>query len=82
MEQHEFDLLYAPGNVFGGSTYKYILIGVHVTLRYIVTRALRIKKASQITFALEIIYKKVGPFNGSEFRSDVKELLEKNNVDG
>ena len=27
-EQHQFDLLYMPHNVFEGNTYKYILTGV------------------------------------------------------
>ena len=29
-EQHQFDLLYMPHNVFEGNTYKYILTGVNV----------------------------------------------------
>ena len=29
-EQHQFDLLYVPHNVFEGNTYKYILTGVDV----------------------------------------------------
>ena len=27
-EQHQFDLLYMPDNVFEGNTYKYILTGI------------------------------------------------------
>ena len=33
-EQHQFDLLYMPDNVFEGNTYKYILTGVEVASRY------------------------------------------------
>ena len=47
-EQHQFDLLYMPHNVFEGNTYKYILTGVDVASRYKVTRALRTKKSSEV----------------------------------
>ena len=89
-EQHQFDLLYVPQNVFEGNTCKYILTGVHVASRYKVTRALRSKKATEVSFGLEAIYKKGGVFkypkvlqcdNGCEFKSDVTKLLEKHNVD-
>ena len=42
-EQHQFDLLYMPHNVFEGNTYKYILTGIDVASRYKVSRALRTK---------------------------------------
>ena len=29
-EQHQFDILYMPHNVFEGNTYKYILTGIDV----------------------------------------------------
>ena len=29
-EQHHFDILYMPHNLFEGNTYKYILTGIHV----------------------------------------------------
>ena len=32
-EQHQFDLLYMPYNLFEGNTYKYILIGIDVASR-------------------------------------------------
>ena len=32
-EQHQFDLLYMPHNVFEGNTYKYILAGADVASR-------------------------------------------------
>ena len=89
-EQHRFDLLYVPHNVFEEKTYKYILTGVDVASRYKVARALKIKKASEVSFMLETIYEKGGVFkypkvfhcdNGSEFKSDVTKLLEKHNVD-
>ena len=57
-EQHKFDLLYMPHNVFQGNTYKYILTGVHFASRYKVARPLRTKKTSQIAFVLEVVYKK------------------------
>ena len=55
-ELHHFDLLYLPHNVFEGNTYKYILTDVDVASRYKVTRALRTKKASEVSFVLEAIY--------------------------
>ena len=62
-EQHQFDLLYLPHNIFEGNTYKYILIGVDVASRYKIARPLKTKKASEISFVLEAIYKKGGVFN-------------------
>ena len=47
-EQHQFDLLYMPHNLFEGNTYKYILIGIDVASRYKVVRPLRTKKSSCI----------------------------------
>ena len=85
-EQHQFDLLYMPHNVFEGNTYKYILTGIDVASRYKVSRALRTKKSSEVAFVLESIYKKSGVFkypklfqcgNGPEFENEVTKLLEK-----
>ena len=76
-EQHQFDLLYMPHNVFEGNTYKYILTNVDVASRYKVARALMTKKASEVAFVFEAIYKKGGVFkypkvfqydNGSELK--------------
>ena len=39
-EQHQFDLLYMPHNVFEGNTYKFILTDIDVALRYKVARPL------------------------------------------
>ena len=39
-EQHQFDLLYMPHNVFEGNTYKYILTDINVASRYKVARPL------------------------------------------
>ena len=84
-EQHQFDLLYFPNNIFEGNKYKYISRDVHVALRYKVTRALRTKKWSESSFVLEATYKKGGVFKypkvfqcdyGSEFRRDVTKLIE------
>ena len=89
-EQHQFDLLYMPHNVFEGNTYKYIFTGIDVASRYKVARPLRTKKSSQVAFVLEAIYKKDGMFkypkafqwdNRPEFKNEVTKLLEKRNVD-
>ena len=89
-EQHQFDLLYMPHNVFQGNTYKYIWIGVDVASRYKVARPLRTKKSSKVAFMLEAICKKGGVFkylrvfqcdNGSEFKNEVTKMLEKHNAD-
>ena len=89
-EQHQFDLLYMPHNLFEGNMYKYILTGIDVASRYKVTRPLRTKKSSEVAFVLEAIYKKGGVFkypktfqcdNGSEFKNEVTKLLEKHNFE-
>ena len=88
-EQHQFDLLYMPHNLFEGNTYKYILTGIDLASRYKVARPLRTKKSSEVPFVLEAIYKKDDVFkypkvlqidNGSEFKNEVTKLLEKHNV--
>ena len=56
-EQHQFDILYMPHNVFKGNTYKYILTGIDVASRYKVTRLLRTKKSSEVVSALDAICK-------------------------
>ena len=61
-EQHQFDLLYMPHNLFEGNTYKYILTGIDVASRYKVARPLRTKKSSEFAFVLGAIYKKGGVF--------------------
>ena len=89
-EQHQFDILYMPHNLFEGNTYKYILTGIDVASRYKVARPLKTKKSSEVAFVLEAIYKKGGVFkypkafqcdNGFEFKNEVTKLLEKHNVD-
>ena len=89
-EQHQFDLLYMSHNLLQGNTYKYILTGIDVALRYKVARLLKTKKSSKVAFVLEAIYKKGSAFkypkvfqcdNGSEFKNEVTKLLEKQNVD-
>ena len=62
-EQHQFDIIYMPDNLFEGNTYKYILTGIDVASRYKVARPLRTKKSSEVAFALEAIYKKVARSN-------------------
>ena len=89
-EQHQFELLYMPHNLFEGNTDKYILTGIDVASRYKVARLLRTKKSSKVAFVLEAIDKKGGVFkypktfecdNGSEFKNEVTKLLEKHNVE-
>ena len=89
-KQHQFDLLYMPHNLFEGNTYKYILIGIDVAPRYKVVKPLRTRKSSEVSSVLEAIYKKGGVFkypkafqcdNESEFKNEVKKLLEKHSLD-
>ena len=89
-EQHQFHLLYMPHNLFEGNTYKHILTGIDVASRHKVARLLRIKKLIEVVFVLEAIYKKGGVFkypkvfqcdNGSEFKNEVTNLLEKHTAD-
>ena len=61
-EQHQFDLLYMPHNLFEGNTYKYILIGIDAGSRYQVARPLKTKKSREVAFVLQAIYKKGGVF--------------------
>ena len=56
-EQHQFDLLYMPHNLFERNTYKYILTGIDIASRYKVASPLRTKKLSEVAFVLEAIYK-------------------------
>ena len=83
-EQHQFDLLYMPHNLFEGNMYKYILTDTDVASRYKVARSLTTKKSSEISFVLEGIYKKGGVFkypktfqceNGSEFKTKWQSCL-------
>ena len=60
-EQHQFDILYMPHNLFEGNTYKHILTGIDVALRYNkVARPVKTKKSSEVEFVLGTIYKKGG----------------------
>ena len=88
-EQHQFELLYVPHNLFEGNAYKCILTGVDVASKYKVARDLKNKKSNDVSTVLEAIYKNGGMFkypevfkyhNGSEFKKDVAKLLEKLNV--
>ena len=89
-EQHQFDVLYMPHNLFERNTYEYILTGIDVASRYKVTRPLKTKKSNEVAFMLEAIYKKGGAFkyskvfqidSSSEFKGKVTKLLEKHNVE-
>ena len=61
-EQHQFDLLYMPHNVFERNRYKYVLTGIDVVSIYKFARPLRTKKSSAVAFVLEAIFKKGGVF--------------------
>ena len=87
---HQFDIIYVPSDVVFGTEYKYILTGIDVASRYKVARTLWSKKADEVAFVLEAVYKKGGHFNypkifqcdnGPEFKSKVTKLLESHNVD-
>ena len=89
-EQHQFDLLYMPHNLFERNTYKYILTSIDIASRYKVASTLRTKKSSEVAFVLEAIYKMGEVFKypktfqcdkGSEFKNEVTKLLGKHNVD-
>ena len=89
-KMHQFDILYVPSNVVYGTEYKYILTGIDVASRYKVARSLRNKKADEVAFVLEAVYKKGGDFkypkifhcdNGSEFKSKVTKLIESHSVE-
>ena len=54
-EQHQFDLVHMPHNVFEGKTYKYVLSGVDVASRYGAAKPLMTKKSSEVAFVLEKI---------------------------
>ena len=88
-ELHQFDLLYMPYDKLYGNKYKYILSGIDVASRYKVARPLKTKQAKEVAEMIKDIYK-AGPLtypkvfqcdNGSEFKSEVAKLLEKNNVE-
>ena len=90
-EQHQFDSVHMPHDAFEGNTYKYLLSGVDVASRYKVAKPLTTKKSSEVAFMLGAIYKKKGGAfkhlkvfqidNGSEFKGEVTNLLEKHNAD-
>ena len=61
-EQHQFDLLYMTHNLFEGNMHKHILTDIDLVSRYKVARPLRTKKAYEVAFVLEAIYKKGGVF--------------------
>ena len=55
-EQHQFDILYMPHNLFEGNMYKYTLRGTNVASSYKVARALKTEKSSKIAFVLKAFY--------------------------
>ena len=61
-EQHQFNLLYMPHNLFEENTCQYILTGTDIASRYKVARPLKTKKSSEVAFVLVAIYKKGGVF--------------------
>ena len=72
-EQHQFDLLHVPKNVFKGIVYKYVLTDTDVASRY---------KEPLISINLVMLYPQVFQYdNWSEFRSGVTMLLKKHDAD-
>ena len=87
-EMHQFDLLYMPLDSLYGSKYKYVPAGIDAASRFKVARPLRTKQVRDVAKMIADIYK-VGPLtypkifqcdNGSKFKGDVTEMLEKNEV--
>ena len=87
-EMHQFNLLYMPSGSLYGSKYKCILAGIDAASRYKVARPLRTKQVKDVAEMIADIYK-VRPLkypkifqsdNGSEFKGDVTEMLEKTEV--
>ena len=87
-EMHQFDLLYMPSDTLYGNKYKYILAGIDAASRFKVVRPLRTKQARNVAEMIVDIYK-VGPLtypkifqcdNGSKFKGEVAEMLEKHKV--
>ena len=77
-EQHQFDLLYMPHNVFEGNTYKYILTGADVASRCKGSKTLWNKKSSDIAFVLEAInLRRVVCFNTQRYFKVIKGLSSK-----
>ena len=61
-EQHQFDLLYIPHNVFEGNTSKYISKETDIASRHKAVRALRSKETVKVSFVLKAICRKDGVF--------------------
>ena len=85
---HQFDRMYMPGDKLYGNKYNYILTGIDVASQYKVVRPLLTKKPSEVARMISDFYK-VGPVtwpetfqcdNGSEFKGELKKLLEKHNA--
>ena len=85
---HQFDLLYMPSDTLYGSKYEYILARIDAASRYKVTKPLRTKQVKDVAEMIADIYK-AGPLiyprifrwdNGSEFKGEVTEMLEKQEV--
>ena len=67
-EQHQFDLVHMPHNVFEGNKYKYLSSGVDFASKYKVAKPLTTKTSSEVAFVLGAIYKKkVAHLNISRF---------------
>src|SRR5260364_165313 len=89
-ECHQADILYMPHDRVNNITYKYCLYIVDVASRFKWAVPLSDRSASSVAKAFKKVYKNskcpliwpkllmVDP--GSEFKSDCKELMEKNNV--
>ena len=58
-EQHQFDLIYIPHNLFEGNMYKYILTGIDVASRHKVAKPLRTKNRVKLHLCWKQSTKKV-----------------------
>ena len=85
---YQFDLLHMPSNTLYRNKYKFILSGIDAASRYKVARPMKTKQAEDVAEMIANIYK-VGPLtypkilqcdNGSEFKGEVTNLLEKHEV--
>ena len=85
---HQFDLLYMSSDILYGNKYKYILAGIDAASSFKVRRPLQTKQACNVAEMIADIYK-VGPLtypkifpcdNGSEFKGEVTNMLEKYEV--
>ena len=77
-----------PTDKLYGNKYKYILTGIDAASRYKVARPLKSKKAKEVSKMIQDIYKSTPLYYsevfqcdaGTEFKSEVTKLLEKQQI--